>query len=207
MNKHVVTSVALVGCLVFGAGLLVLGAGRLAAHEDHDGDADDGASRNMKLVGFNDLQARSTYQPTLHKQGGRYIIYAGHHTLGAPGEGNAPPGTPALPSFNPLTGHNEENGTSIIDVTDARHPKYLFHLPVPNGQGGGAQMVRVCNIKGREYMLRTYGNTAHEIWDVTDPANPQDIRTVRNGNPVIGAQFGAPGAMAGTHKSWWEGET
>src|SRR5712664_4175322 len=51
---------------------LILGAGRLAAHEDHDGDADDGASRNMRLVGFNDLQARSTYQPTLHKQGGRY---------------------------------------------------------------------------------------------------------------------------------------
>ena len=59
-------------CLAVLAGLLVLGAGRLSAHEDHDGDADDGASRNMKLVGFNDLQARSTYQPTLHKQGGRY---------------------------------------------------------------------------------------------------------------------------------------
>jgi len=34
----------------------------------------------MKLVGFNDLQARSTYQPTLHKQRGRYYIFAGQHT-------------------------------------------------------------------------------------------------------------------------------
>src|SRR6266852_4977062 len=183
MNKHVVTSVALVGCLVFGAGLLVLGAGRLAAHEDHDGDADDGASRNMKLVGFNDLQARSTYQPTLHKQGGRYIIYAGHHTLGAPGEGLAPPGTPALPSFNPLTGNNEENGVAIVDVTDVRHPKQLFHLPVSNGSGGGSQMVRVCDGStlpvhdNKVYLLRSYANSAHEIWDVTNPSSPVGVRT------------------------------
>jgi hypothetical protein len=34
---------------------------------------------NMRLVGFNDLQARSAYQPTIHKQGDRYIAYIGHH--------------------------------------------------------------------------------------------------------------------------------
>src|SRR5689334_22798544 len=102
---------------------------------------DDGEARNMKVVGVNDLQARSTYQPTVHKQGGRYILYAGHHPLAGPGEGLGGPGT--LPSFNPLTGRNEENGTSIVDVTDPRRPRYLFHLPVPNGTGGGAQMVRV----------------------------------------------------------------
>lgn len=198
---------------VFAGALALIGSlavgGRGRAHDDDErGDAQ---SRNLRLLGFSDLQSRSTYQPTLHKQmvGGqvKYILYTGHHALQAPGEGNAPPGTPALPSFNPLTGQNEENGTSIIDVTDARHPKYLFHLPVPNGQGGGAQMVRVCNRNGREYMLRTYANSAHEIWDVTDPGSPQDIRTVRNGNPVIGAQTGAPGALAGTHKSWWECDT
>ena len=33
------------------------------------------SSYNMRLVGTNDLQARSTYQPTLHKYpGGRYIL-------------------------------------------------------------------------------------------------------------------------------------
>src|SRR6266436_8811974 len=192
---------------------LILGAGRLAAHEDHDGDADDGASRNMRLVGFNDLQARSTYQPTLHKQGGRYFIYAGHHPLAGPGEGQAPAGTPALPSFNPLTGRNEENGTAIVDVTDVRHPRQVFHLPVPNGTGGGAQMVRVCDGNtlpvhdGKVYMLRTYGNSAHEIWDVTNPASPVGVRTVAGGNPVIGAETGATGALAGTHKSWWECDT
>ena len=33
----------------------------------------------MRLVGYNDLQARSAYQPTIHKQGDRYIAYIGHH--------------------------------------------------------------------------------------------------------------------------------
>jgi len=183
-------------------GLLIFGAGRAAANDD-DGDQN---SKNMKLVGFSDLQSRSTYQPVVHKQGGRYIAYTGHHTLGT----NPVTGA-ALPSFNPLTGNNEENGTSIIDVTDPRRPKYLFHLPVPNGAGGGAQMVRVCDGLpaggGKVYMLRSYANSAHEIWDVTDPGNPKDVRTVRNGNPVIGAQTGAPGALAGTHKSWWECDT
>src|SRR5713101_83530 len=197
-------------------GLLIFGAGRATAQGDReDNQFRDAQHKDMKLVGFNDLQNRSTYQPTLHKQvvhgQVRYIIYAGHHTLAQPGEGLAPPGTPALPSFNPLTGNNDENGTAIVDVTDVRHPKQLVHLPVSNGTGGGSQMVRVCdgigaNV-GKVFMLRSYASSAHEIWDVTDPSHPAGVRTVAGGNPVIGAQTGAPGALAGTHKSWWECDT
>ena len=33
----------------------------------------------MRLVGWSDLQARSAYQPTIHKQGDRCIAYIGHH--------------------------------------------------------------------------------------------------------------------------------
>ena len=35
-------------------------------------------SMNMRLVGYNDLQGRSAYQPTIHHQGNRYIAYIGH---------------------------------------------------------------------------------------------------------------------------------
>jgi hypothetical protein len=35
--------------------------------------------RDMALVGYNDLQARSAYQPTIHHQGNRWIAYIGHH--------------------------------------------------------------------------------------------------------------------------------
>src|SRR5271156_2073183 len=69
---------------------------------------------NMDLVGYNDLQARSAYQPVIQKQGNRWIAYIGHH------------GGEAL---NPMTGKMEPNGTSIVDVTDPKHPNYLVHIP------------------------------------------------------------------------------
>ena len=31
--------------------------------------------------------------------------------------------------MNPLTGQVEDNGTSIVDVTDPKHPRYLHHIP------------------------------------------------------------------------------
>src|SRR5204863_9969031 len=89
-------------------------------------------AHNMRLVGYNDLQARSSYQPVIHDQGGRQIAYIGHHG----GE-----------KLNPLTGRQEANGTSIVDVTDPAKPRYLAHIEGEKGQGeqGGAQMVRVCD--------------------------------------------------------------
>src|SRR5262249_53466613 len=122
-------------------------------------------NKNMELVGTNDLQARSTYQPTVHRYpGDKYILFAGHHALGT----NPVTGQP-LPSFNPLTGKNELNGTSLVDVTNPKAPKLLVHIPVSDGASGGAQMVRVCDGSvlpignTKVYMLRTYANSANEI--------------------------------------------
>jgi hypothetical protein len=149
-------------------------------------------SRDMELVGYHDLQARSAYQPLVREQNGRWIAYIGHHG-----------GTEKVPKpVNPLTGKPEFNGTSILDVTDPRAPRYLAHIPGEEGLGesGGAQMVRVC--AGRElpqgdaakfYLLRTFGNSAHEIWDVTDPSVPALLVRI--------------GPLKGTHKNWWECDT
>jgi hypothetical protein len=149
-------------------------------------------AKDIALVGFHDLQARSAYQPLVREQNGRWILYVGHHG-----------GTEAAPKPpNPLTGAREFNGTSILDVTDPRAPRYVAHIPGEEGLGesGGAQMVRVC--AGRElphgdpakfYLLRPFGNSAHEIWDVTDPAKPALVTRL--------------GPVAGTHKSWWECDT
>jgi len=146
-------------------------------------------SRDMSLVGFNDLQARSAYQPVIHRQGNRFITYIGHH------------GGSAL---NPLTGRTEPNGTSVVDVTDPRSPKYLAHIPgsaAGSGEAGGAQMVRVCDGKelpngdpAKTYLLRTLGNQGHEILDVSDPANSKRLVTVVSG-------------LTSTHKNWWECDT
>ena len=123
-------------------------------------------ANNMRLVGFNNLQARSAYQPIIHKQGDRWIAYIGHHGGSA---------------VNPQTGNVEPNGTSIVDVTDPTRPRYLKHLPGGAGVGeaGGAQMVRACNgsdlpnaDKTKIYLLRATSNS-HEVYDVTDPSNPK----------------------------------
>jgi hypothetical protein len=150
--------------------------------------ADVPAAQNMRLVGYNDLQARSAYQPVIHHQGSRYIAYIGHHG------GNR---------TNPTTGRSEDNGTSIVDVTDPAKPRYLTHIPGEKGgpESGGAQMVRVCNgsdlpkaDRSKVYMLRSLGNVGHEIWDVTQPEKPVRISIVEQ-------------KLRGTHKNWWECDT
>src|SRR6476469_5505833 len=120
---------------------------------------------NMRLVGTNDLQARSAYQPTIHHQGDRWIAYIGHHG-----------GSDDIPApVNPQTGKAEPNGTSIVDVTDPAQPRYLRHLPGQEGkyESGGAQMVRICDGKALPkgdrtavYLLRPLGGEAPEIGNV-----------------------------------------
>jgi hypothetical protein len=107
-------------------------------------------ARNMELVGHDDLQGRSAYQPTIHRQRGRWIAYVGHHG------GRA---------RNPLTGADEDHGTSIVDVTDPGRPRYLAHIPGAPGRAEGAQMARVCEGsqlprggRDRTYLLRTTNN-------------------------------------------------
>src|SRR5437660_12819845 len=73
---------------------------------------------NVRLVGHNDLQSRTAYQPTIVKQDSRYIAYIGHH--GGSGDFSK--------SLNALNGQEELNGTSIVDVTEPKQPKYLAHI-------------------------------------------------------------------------------
>src|ERR671923_706360 len=94
--------------------IVVLGLTGCAEIAPSGGSGSASEAKNMALVGFNDLQNRSAYQPVIHHQGDRFIAYTGHH------------GGTAL---NPLTGRVEANGTSIVDVTDPRNPKYLAHVP------------------------------------------------------------------------------
>ncbi len=39
-------------------------------------------ARNVRLVGFHDLAARTAYQPTIKQQGNRWIAYVGSPTSG-----------------------------------------------------------------------------------------------------------------------------
>jgi hypothetical protein len=149
-------------------------------------------AKDMELLGTDDLQGRSAYQPSIHQQKGRWIAYIGHHG-----------GTDTDPQpLNPITGQHEFNGTSIVDVTDPRHPKYLAHIPGEEGlyESGGAQMTRVCDGKDLPkgdpdavYLLRVFGNSAHEIWNTADPAHPVLVTRLDG--------------LKGTHKNFWECDT
>ena len=176
------------------------------------------SSWNMELVGYDTLDGRTTYQPLVVRQlvpgqGVRYIAYMAHHA--GPGAGANPSGV------NRLNGKVEINGTSILDVTDPRHPVYLFHIPGFPGSidSGGNQMAHVCagdrlpsnsraeaeRKAGHSYLLRSNGNSSgsanpgtesHQIYDVTNPAAPVLLTTL------------PPGATyTNTHKSWWECDT
>ncbi len=147
-----------------------------------------GESKNMSRVGHTDLQGRASYQPNvIQYPDGRTMLFVGTHGGAAP---------------NPLNGNVvEQNGTIIIDVTDARNPVEKAHIPVPVA-GGQAQMVRMClgsqlpgGQAGKVYLLRNIqGSTAsgYELWDVSDPGvtAPVLLKAQRN--------------LRSTHKDWWE---
>ena len=176
----------------YAAALLACGLLGACAHAPRtlqEYDARKAEAHNMALVGHADLQARSAYHPEIKQQGNRWIAYVGHH------------GGPAR--VNPMNGRTEFNGTSIIDVTDPKAPKQLAHIPGQEGgpESGGAQMVRICagkdlpkGDKSKFYLLRSFGNSAHEVWDVTMPEKPVIVST-----PVRG--------LRDTHKNFWECDT
>jgi len=152
--------------------VVIAGVAPVAANEEQ---------LNMRLIGHDPLQGRSAYQPVIHRSGGRWIAYVGHH------DGSA---------RNDLTGVVETSGTSLVDVTDPAHTVYLKHIPAD----AGAQMVQVCD--GRElpsrheriFMLRSNGDSSHQVWDVTQPAQPFLVST-----PLTGG--------GATHKNWWDCRT
>lgn len=182
-------------CISGALGVLALSANVIAGDKPIFGDTKNGLltpdAINMQLLGHNDLQGRTAYQPTIHKylvgpSAGHTFLFVGHFT-----------GQSVL---NPITGVVEPNGTSIVDVTSPTSPVYTFHIP-----SAGAQQVRVCDgntgtlgTTGKVYMLRDNGtappNSMHETWDVTNPHAPVRLATVVDG-------------LSNTHKSWWECET
>ena len=148
-------------------------------------DTNAAAVHNTKWLGHNDLQGRVTYQTTVHTYpNGRVIAFAGHFST-----------NPPFP-VNKLTGVAENNGTSLVDVTDPRNPVYLQHITA-----AGARMNMICDgsvlphgTAGHVYLLRENGAVSHEVWDVTDPVHSTLVST-----PVQHLNV--------THRSWWDCRT
>jgi hypothetical protein len=135
-------------------------------------------AHNMRLVGYNDLQGRSAYQPVIQRQGDRWIAYIGHHG------GHA---------VNSITGKDESNGTSVVDVTDPKNPRYIAHIPGEQGEGeaGGAQMVRTCS--GSDLPKGVDGT----CWSPRSSRASSGIRTRAGGNAIPVWRTSFPACRAG----------
>src|SRR5262245_12910452 len=157
--------------------------------------ADDGVSNHdLRLVGHNDLQARSAYQPIVHAYGSRRILFVGHHA----GE-----------ALNPATGLIEKNGLSIVDVTDPAHPTYLTHFPPTGPEASGTQHVQVCDGSAlpnaddtKVYAIRTNGLLSYEVLDVTDPAAPKFMTTIAETG--VSSRPESERGNRETHKFQWD---
>ncbi|HZF27780.1 MAG TPA: hypothetical protein VE907_01555 [Gammaproteobacteria bacterium] len=156
--------------------------------------ADYPSAVNLRLVGHDDLQARSAYQPIVHNYAERRILFVGHHA----GEG-----------MNPLTGKVEKNGLSIVDVTNPAAPKYLVHVPPTGPDATGTQHVQVCDgsalpraDRGKVYAIRTNGQLSYELLDVTDPARPAFLRTIAETG--VSSRPASERGDRETHKFQWD---
>ena len=143
----------------------------------------------MELVGFDDLQARSAYQPIIHKQGDRWIAYVGHH--GGTAASTRSPGSREQRHL-----HHRRHGSEAAEVPLAYSGRSRGRAKPAARRWCGYATAANCRARTRasSTCCARFGNTAHEIWDVTDPAKP-DARDRRCQRP------------RDTHKNWWECDT
>src|SRR6266542_2308923 len=156
--------------------VIVVVAG-LGAAGSSDPLAED--ARNVRLVGYHDLQGREALVvTTLSDAANGSWVYVGHHESYWDGK----------PKRNPITGKDEWNGTSILDVADPSKPKLVWHIP--NDANRNSRSVSVVydykfDGSGRDYLIRnsevlTEGETGtdlkYQIFDITTRASdPKSI--------------------------------
>ena len=158
-----------------------------------------GEQKNMKLVGYNDLQGRETLQVSTR---GNWA-YVGHHNR---------PGTASI-HYNPLTKQYEENGTTILDISHPSHPRIVAHIPnFENRNSRSAVTVNNFMGSGKDFLVRnSEGATAprfkYEIFDITQRAKGIDhIWKVGEitGTPQDSCGIGCGGIVTSTaHKAYF----
>jgi hypothetical protein len=130
------------------------------------------------------MQGRGTLQVTAM---GNWL-FAGHHNGIA---------------FNPLTGVDEWNGTTIFDISNPARPKITAHIPNAESTNSRAtQVVYGYGPLNRDYLIRNHETSTvwkAEIFDITDRYHPVKVSEITRG---------PRGVLLGyIHKGWWSKET
>jgi hypothetical protein len=177
-------------------------------------DALADAAQNVRLVGYHDLQGReSLVVTTLSDPANGSWVYVGHHESYWDGK----------PKTNAITGKEEWNGTSILNVDDPSKPNLVWHIPnESNRNSRGVSVVYDYKFdgSGRDYLIRnseelTEGETGkdlkYQIFDITSRATaPSKIALVSEitGTPPGSCGPGCGGAFTfRAHKGWWSPDT
>jgi hypothetical protein len=165
--------------------------------------------QNVRLVGHHDLQGRTALVVTTKSDAANgNWVYVGHHESFRDSK----------PLLNPITGHVEFNGTSILEITDPANPKLVWHIPNPanrNSRGVSVVYDYKFDSSGRDYLIRnsealTQGETGqdlkYEIFDITSrDTDPPQISLVSEitGTPPNSCGPGCGGKFSmRAHKGW-----
>jgi hypothetical protein len=190
------------------------GAAPTSGVEEANADTRAESAENVRLVGYSDLQGReSLVVTTLSDPANGSWVYVGHHESYWDGK----------PKTNPITGKEEWNGTSIVNVDDPANPRYVWHIPNEADRNSRSTSV-VYDYEhdgsGRDYLIRnsellTEGETGmdlkYQIFDITDRAtDPSKISLVAE---ITGTPPNSCGRSCGgqfiirAHKGWWSPDT
>lgn len=167
-------------------------------------------SHNVRLVGYNGMQGRQALQVTTKSDSANgNWVYVGH----------VPNTRTRDATFNPITGNNEWNGTSILEISDPTNPELIWHIP--NDMNSNSRSVSVVydyefnsEPPGRDYLIRNSEageDLKFQIFDITSRStDPSQIDLVAeiNMTPEGSCGSGCGGALRNrAHKGHWSQET
>ena len=132
-------------------------------------------SHNVRLVGYHDMQGRQALQVTTKSDAANgNWVYVGH----------VPNTRTRDATLNPITGENEWNGTSILEISDPANPELVWHIP--NDVNANSRSVSVVydyefdsTPPGRDYLIKrvwiAYLNAGVRVLDISDPQNLREV--------------------------------
>ena len=119
--------------------------------------------------------------------------------------------------MNPITGHEEWNGTSILDVSDPANPRLVWHIP-NDAKANSRSVTVVYNYEhdrsGKDYLARSSQGEdffKFQVFDITSRGtDPSEIMLISEitGTPKDSCGPGCGGDyITRAHKGWWSPET
>ena len=92
------------------------------------------AAKNVRLVGYHDLQGRTALVVTTKSDAANgNWVYVGHDESFRDGK----------PLLNSITGKMEFSGTSILEISDPAAPRLVWHIPNESNRNSRSVRLRL----------------------------------------------------------------